>query len=527
MRNRFVEPNPTLSDGDLALTARPGMRRWQIVGTGPIRGMFSQPGAFSGDLFVMSGQVLYRIHADGTNTVVDDNFFGANNGALVKMACTGSVGTIPPYLYIADGQTLRVYTDQGFAKGQLHAPAGLAPVNQDTVQLDAVFYTFSNVTSGLPTDNDVVDTPYNTTVDVTTTVSYTYNAVTFVTVQTTNTVTTTVNTSPPAGTGGAAVTTETNSTTTNADGSTVVTNTTTTTTPATWTMVETDNEVYTYSDTNAPPAGGTTTTSTTSTSAPDGSVLFPWIVFNPGTAAQALDELMLAINATGTPGADYSSGLTLPNAIITAYQNISTGLYVHAQTPGATGNGYVTATGGSGHLAFLDTHLDGGGTPSCTPVAVPNGVGVYGVGYVNSYIIVLPVPDGTDVINGQFYWIEPGYTTIDPLDYATAERSPDGINDIMIFNDQYWLCGQDTIEVWFTSADPNAPMQPIKGITIDRGIMQGSAVHIKDKAIVVDQDGGVFGISTAQPERISTPDIEERLRVAILYMNTRIANATL
>jgi hypothetical protein len=44
-RNRYFEGNPVLSEAQVALIARPGLRRWIYVGEGPIRpnGIYSQP----------------------------------------------------------------------------------------------------------------------------------------------------------------------------------------------------------------------------------------------------------------------------------------------------------------------------------------------------------------------------------------------------------------------------------------------------------------------------------------------------
>jgi hypothetical protein len=54
----------------------------------------------------------------------------------------------------------------------------------------------------------------------------------------------------------------------------------------------------------------------------------------------------------------------------------------------------------------------------------------------------------------------------------------------------------------------------LQGVTFDRGTWEGTAVQVKESMIVVDADGGVFQIAGGL-KRISRPDIEERIRVAI------------
>ena len=73
-RNRYFEVNPVLTDTQSALISRPGMRRWHTVGDGPVRGVYSQPGAFDGDLFVASGTEIYRVAPDKTTTLTYSDY---------------------------------------------------------------------------------------------------------------------------------------------------------------------------------------------------------------------------------------------------------------------------------------------------------------------------------------------------------------------------------------------------------------------------------------------------------------------
>lgn len=152
------------------------------------------------------------------------------------------------------------------------------------------------------------------------------------------------------------------------------------------------------------------------------------------------------------------------------------------------------------------------GTTS-TAISTPDDVGVIDVAVSSSYVIVIPA-QGED-INGRFYWINPGETTINPLNFATAESAPDGIYGVKTVGDQFWLPGESTVEVWYATGDNSAPMSRMKGMVFDRGTWENTAVALDQSMVVTDADGAVYLITGGSPQRISTPDIEETIRRAI------------
>jgi hypothetical protein len=143
---------------------------------------------------------------------------------------------------------------------------------------------------------------------------------------------------------------------------------------------------------------------------------------------------------------------------------------------------------------------------------MPEDYGAISVAHINSYVIVVPIQ--LDDIKGRFYWIQPGENTVDALDFATAERNPDGVHQVVVFGDMFWLLGENTTEPWITTGDPAVPMERYKGILFDRGSWEGTALQVKDSLIVVDEDGSVFQIGGKQKE-ISNPGIAERIRRAM------------
>jgi hypothetical protein len=158
--------------------------------------------------------------------------------------------------------------------------------------------------------------------------------------------------------------------------------------------------------------------------------------------------------------------------------------------------------------------LTGGGAASFTPVETPDGVGIISVAYIGSYVVAVPAQG--QGINGRFFFIQPGETTIDDLDFATAERAPDPISGVVVFGDQFWLPGSTTTEAWYITGNFDAPVARVQGVVFDRGAWEGTAVQVKDSMIIVDTDGGVWKIQGgAKP--IGRPDIAERIRQSIQY----------
>lgn len=102
LTNLYVEQTPS-SRTQTALMARPGLEADYIVGTGPIRGMFGQPGALLGILFAVSGTELYG----------DETDLGAIPGAE-RVSMTSSATQLlianDVALYLSDGVTVAAVT---------------------------------------------------------------------------------------------------------------------------------------------------------------------------------------------------------------------------------------------------------------------------------------------------------------------------------------------------------------------------------------------------------------------------------
>jgi hypothetical protein len=275
--------------------------------------------------------------------------------------------------------------------------------------------------------------------------------------------------------------------------------------PANTDVVRVDNTYYKF------------TNGSVNAGAPAGTIVNPWLVALGASAAIAWQNLADAFGAQGTPGTQYSTALTVNGAI--GVRGIgATSVSVRATAVGALGNAIVTTETGAA-IAWTAGTLTGGGDPSVTQVATPDDVGIISLGYISSYVVAVPAQG--QGINGQFFWIQPGETTIDPLNFATAERAPDPIFAVIVFGDQFWLPGSNTTETWYFTGNLDSPVLRLKGVTFDRGTWEGTAVQVKESMVIVDSDGGVFQISGGL-KKISRPDIDERIRKAIAFQAARI-----
>lgn len=250
------------------------------------------------------------------------------------------------------------------------------------------------------------------------------------------------------------------------------------------------------------------------TGSPDGTGANPWLVALGVDLAESIRNLFYAINADeGTAGTDYSTATTA-HPTVRAYAYSSDDLFVSAKEVGTAGNSIATTETGS-DMAWDDATLTGGGTTKVRQVNVPGDLGAVSVTAINSYVIVVPFQSEASNSVGKFFWIEPGDDFIDPLNFANAERSSDVISQALTFRDQYWLFGSETVESWIVVGDLDAPMQRYQGVLIDRGCTEGTAVKVRNSMIFVDDQGGVFQMVGGAAERISRPDIEERIRRGI------------
>lgn len=142
MENRFFEQNPVGAE-KVALLSRPGTKLFLDVGLGPIRKLHSQAGVLGGDLFIVSGDALFRY--DGTTvTPITGLIQGGGYPVMTSVAIPGWEA-----VFISDGVTLQYYEGESRATATLTATAIVA---DDEVSIENVVYRFTSgdVDAGAP-----------------------------------------------------------------------------------------------------------------------------------------------------------------------------------------------------------------------------------------------------------------------------------------------------------------------------------------------------------------------------------------
>lgn len=102
--------------------------------------------------------------------------------------------------------------------------------------------------------------------------------------------------------------------------------------------------------------------------------------------------------------------------------------------------------------------------------------------------------------------------TIDPLDFATAESSPDGLVRVLVDHREIWLFGTDTIEPWTDNGTSPMPFERVNGALIEKGCAAAmSPAKLDNSVFWLGSDRIVYRANGYQPVRISTHAIESIL----------------
>jgi hypothetical protein len=140
-----------------------------------------------------------------------------------------------------------------------------------------------------------------------------------------------------------------------------------------------------------------------------------------------------------------------------------------------------------------------------TPVSMPDARAVADIDQINGYVLLLTP-------TGRFYWMAPGDSTVDALNFATAESSPDSGIAIRRLGDEFWIFGASTIEPWQPTGDADLPFQRASGRVYERGCLSRDTVRRFDNSIVWVGDDCIVYRGGAVPEAISDNSIAERIR---------------
>lgn len=142
----------------------------------------------------------------------------------------------------------------------------------------------------------------------------------------------------------------------------------------------------------------------------------------------------------------------------------------------------------------------------------PDFTGAVTVGYLDGYF-VYNEPDSqkvwvTQLLDG---------TQVDPLSFASAEGSPDGLVAINVNHREAWLFGTDSVEVWYNAGLPDFPLTRIQGAFNELGCAAAFSVAKLDNSVFwLGQDargeGVVYRSEGYNGKRISTHAVEWQIQ---------------
>ncbi len=110
-------------------------------------------------------------------------------------------------------------------------------------------------------------------------------------------------------------------------------------------------------------------------------------------------------------------------------------------------------------------------------------------------------------------------TSVDALDFASAEVSPDNLVGHIIDHEEAWLFGELTTEVWGLTGAADFPLSKRGGATMEVGLMAAQSLCKIDNSVFwIGRDkngaGMVYRAQVYQPVRITTQAVEQALQAS-------------
>lgn len=121
--------------------------------------------------------------------------------------------------------------------------------------------------------------------------------------------------------------------------------------------------------------------------------------------------------------------------------------------------------------------------------------------------------------NSQKIWVTAllDGTSVDPLDFASAEGSPDGVVGIIADHREIWVFGTNSVEVWYNSGNADFPLSRIQGAFNELGCAAPYSIAKMDNGLFwLGKDargqGIVYRANGYTGQRISTHAVEWQIQ---------------
>jgi hypothetical protein len=147
-------------------------------------------------------------------------------------------------------------------------------------------------------------------------------------------------------------------------------------------------------------------------------------------------------------------------------------------------------------------------TNAFSQITDPDFPGAVTVGFIDGYFVF-------NEPNSQKVWVTSllDGSAVDPLDFASAEGSPDGLVSLVVSNREIWLFGTNSTEVWYDAGTADFPLQRIQGASNELGCTAAYSVAKMDNTVFwLGADargrGMVYRANGYVGQRISTHAVE-------------------
>jgi hypothetical protein len=245
--------------------------------------------------------------------------------------------------------------------------------------------------------------------------------------------------------------------------------------------------------------------------------LFPEIVPEAGKEPAFLNRAP-GLRLLSTLGTGPIRGLwSFSNDATTAFVVSGTQLYKINTSYAATLLGTVAGTGpvsmaDNGTQLFVaangPSYIYNNATNVFAQITDPDFPGATTVGYLDGYFVF-------NEPNSQKIWITSllDGTSVDPLDFASAEGSPDGVVSVLSNFREIWVFGTSSVEVWYNTGASDFPLQRIQGAFNELGCAAPYSVAKMDNGVFwLGSDarghGMVYRADGYTGKRISTHAVE-------------------
>jgi hypothetical protein len=187
---------------------------------------------------------------------------------------------------------------------------------------------------------------------------------------------------------------------------------------------------------------------------------------------------------------------------------------------GAAVAGYIGAVSGTGPVSMADNgtqifiaanpdgYIYNADTNVFAQITDEDFPGAVTVGYLDGYFVF-------NEPNSQRVWVTAllDGLSVDPLDFASAEGSPDGLVSLIIDHREAWLFGTNSVEVWYNSGEADFPLSRIQGAYNEIGCIAPYSVAKMDNSVFwlgadARGQGIVYRAQGYQGVRVSTHAVE-------------------